>query len=87
MSGKIINVSKKLWIEVINLNKNMYIMMKLNKYTPNMQSYTFEMESWTMIFNLHENSIEFSISFHLKMSYKDSICNTCKKTKYNFTKI
>ncbi len=48
---------KKLWIVAINLNKNMYIMMKLNKYTPNIQSYTFEMESWTMIFNLHENSI------------------------------
>ncbi len=49
MYGEIINVAKKLWIEVINLNK----------YTPNIQSYTFEMESWTMIFNLYENSIAF----------------------------
>ncbi len=35
MYGKIINVAKKLWIAVINLNKNMYIMTTLKKYTPN----------------------------------------------------
>ncbi len=30
--------------------------------------------------------LHFSISFHLKMSYKDSICDTSKKTKYKLHK-
>ncbi len=34
MYGKIIDVIKKLWNKVANFNKNMYILMKFNKYTP-----------------------------------------------------
>ncbi len=36
MCGKIINAIKIIkWNKVANLNKNMYILMKFNKYTPN----------------------------------------------------
>ncbi len=35
MYGKIINLTKKLWIKIGNLSKNMCIMIKFNKNTPN----------------------------------------------------
>ncbi len=35
MYVKMINVGKKLWITMFNLNKNMYVMMKSDKYTTN----------------------------------------------------
>jgi hypothetical protein len=33
--GKVNNVEFFWWIKIINLNRNMYIMMKFSKYTPN----------------------------------------------------
>jgi hypothetical protein len=36
-----------------------------------------------MVSNLHENLNALSISFHLKMFYKDQICDTCLKKNMN----
>jgi hypothetical protein len=34
-------------------------------------------ESWILVSNSHEIQIHFSVSFNLKMYYKDSICERC----------
>jgi hypothetical protein len=60
-----------------NSNKIMYKMLKSNNIH---QTYSNELLKWNygLWFWIYEKiQMHFSISFHLRMSYRDSICDTC----------